>query len=72
MDLRSSKGMDKGLRSTTFKASNHVYRLRLLRENLMGDNNHEIIKTWTLLRIALFHTHMLTEDKRVTTTALPR
>ena len=30
------------------RASNHVYRLRLLRENLIGDDNHEIIKTWTL------------------------
>ena len=45
MGLRSSKGMDKGLRSATFIASNHVYRLRLLRENLIGDDNHEIIKS---------------------------
>ena len=42
--------MDKGLRSTTFKASNHVYRLRFLRENLIVDDNPEITKTWTLLQ----------------------
>ena len=36
--------MDKGLRSATFKSSNHMYRLRLLRENLIGDDNHEITK----------------------------
>ena len=48
LGLRSSKGMDKGLCSATFTASNHVYRLRLLRENLIGDDNHEIIKSWTL------------------------
>ena len=46
----SSKSMDKGLHSATFKASNHMYRLRFLRENLIGDDNHEIIKTWTLLQ----------------------
>ena len=45
MGLRSSKGMDKGLRSATFKASNHMYRLRFLRENLIGDDNDEINKT---------------------------
>ena len=28
------------------RASNHMYRLRLLRENLIGDDNHEITKTW--------------------------
>ena len=50
MDLRSSKGMDKGLRSATFKASNLMYRLRLLRENLIGNDNHEIIKTRTLFK----------------------
>ena len=30
------------------RANNHTYRLKLLRENLIGDDNHEIIKTWTL------------------------
>jgi hypothetical protein len=30
------------------RASNHVYRLRLLRENQIGDDIHEIIKTWML------------------------
>ena len=33
-----------------FKASNHVYRLRFLRENLIVDDNPEITKTWTLLQ----------------------
>jgi hypothetical protein len=32
------------------RVSNHVYRLRLLRDNLIGDDNHEIIIT-----LALFH-----------------
>ena len=45
LGLRSSKGMDKGLRSACSKASNHVNRLRILTENLIGDDNHEIIKT---------------------------
>ena len=50
LGLRSSKGMDKGLRSATFTASNPVYRLRLLRENLIKNDNHEITKTWTLFQ----------------------
>ena len=58
MGLRSSKDMDKGLRSTTFKASNHVYRLRFLRENLIVEDNPEITKTWTLFQdSALQHSY---------------
>ena len=49
MDLRSSKGIDKVFVAQRSRASNHVHRLRFLRENLIGDDNHEIIKTWTLL-----------------------
>ena len=45
-------------------ASNHMYRLRLLRENLIEDDNHEIIKLGRCSRIAIFNTRMLTEDKR--------
>ena len=45
----SSKSMDKGLHGAMFKASNHMYRLRFLRENLIVDDNPEITKTWTLL-----------------------
>ena len=32
------------------RANNHISRLRLLRENLIGDDNHEIPKTWTLFQ----------------------
>ena len=53
-------------------ASNLVYRLRLLRENLIGDDNHGLSKLGCCSRIALFNTRMLTEDKRVIATALPR
>ena len=49
MDLRSSKGIDKVFVAQHSRASDHVYRLRLLRENLIGNDNHEISKTWTLL-----------------------
>jgi hypothetical protein len=34
--------MGTGLCSTNARVSNHVYKLRLLRENLIGDDNHEI------------------------------
>jgi hypothetical protein len=30
------------------RASNHMYRLRLLRENLIGNDNHEITMAWVL------------------------
>ena len=49
-----------------------MYRLRFLRENLIIDDNLRLPKLGRCSRIALFHTHMLTEDKMVTTTALPR
>ena len=42
LGLRSSKGMDKGLRSAMFKGSNHMYRLKFLRENLIGGDNRAI------------------------------
>ena len=47
LNLRSSKGIDKVFIAQRSRANNHVYRLRLLRENLIGDDNYEIIKTWT-------------------------
>ena len=72
MGLRSSKDMDKRLRSATFMASNHMYMLRLLRENLIEDDNHAITKLGRCSRIALFNTHMLSEDKRMTTMARPK
>ena len=48
MGLRLGKDMDKVSVAQRSRANNLVYRLRLLRENLIGDDNHEITKTWTL------------------------
>ena len=45
MGLRSSKGIDKVFVAQRSRASNHVYRLRFLRENLIIDDNPEITKT---------------------------
>ena len=58
LGLRSSKGIDKVFVAQRSRASNHVYRLRFLRENLIIDDNPEITKTWTLLQdSALPHSH---------------
>ena len=43
MGLRSSKGMDKVFVAQHSRASNDVYRLRFLRENLIGGNNRAIM-----------------------------
>ena len=48
MGLRSSKAWIKVFIAQCSRARNHMYRVRLLRENLIGDDNHEIIKTWML------------------------
>ena len=48
MGLRSSKAWIKVFVAQRSRASNHVYRLRPIRENLIRNDNHEIIKTWIL------------------------
>ena len=48
LGLRSSKAWIKVFIEQHSRASNHVYRLRPIRENLIGNDNHKIIKTWIL------------------------
>ena len=45
MGLRLAKVWIKVFVAQRSMASNHVYRLRFLRENSIGNDNHEIIKT---------------------------